>query len=222
MIPPDRDAAFVAAMEAILDRYAQPPDPRRPLVCFDEAGKELHAALRAPLPLTPGHPRRDDPEYVRGGSANLFLAVAPHLGYRDSLVTERRTRFDFAEAMRRLVDEVFPAADQLHVVLDNLNTHRLGSLYHAFPPEEALRIARKIDLHYTPLHGSWLNIAELELSVLSRQCLDRRIPDRPTLEREIAAWVAARNAAGIQIDWRFTLDDARRALPHVYPLLPDQ
>jgi DDE superfamily endonuclease len=220
VIPPQRDAAFVAALEALLDVYAQPPDPRRPLVCFDEAGKELQAALRPPLPMTPGHPRREDPEYVRHGSANLFLAIAPHLGQRQILVTERRTRFDFAAALRHLVDEVFPDAVQLRLVLDNLNTHRLASLYHAFPPAEALRIARKLEWHYTPKHGSWLNLAELELSVLSRQCLHRRLPDRATLETEIAAWVADRNAAQIGVDWRFTIDNAREALPHVYPHLP--
>ncbi len=204
-------------MEALLDLYAQPPDPRRPLVCFDEAGKELHAALRDPLPMTPGQPAREDPEYARHGSANLFLAIAPHLGIRDIVVTDRRTRFDFADALRHLVDEVFPDAAQLHLVLDNLNTHRLGSLYHAFPPDEALRIARKLVWHYTPTHGSWLNLAELELSVLSRQCLARRIPDRATLEIELAAWVAARNAANVGVSWRFTVEDARRAMPHVYP-----
>jgi hypothetical protein len=221
VIPPERDAAFVAAMEALLDLYAQPPDPRRPLVCFDEAGKELQAALRAPLPAQPGVPMREDPEYTRHGSANLFLAVAPHLGYRDIVVTERRTRLDFAAAMRHLVDDVFPDADQLVLVLDNLNTHRLSSLYAAFPPAEALRIARKLEWHYTPRHGSWLNMAELELSVLSRQCLNRRIPDRTTLDTAITAWGAARNAAGVGVAWRFTIEDARRALPHVYPLLPD-
>ncbi len=207
-------------MEALLDLYAQPPDPQRPLVCFDEAGKELQAALRASLPMTPGHLVQEDPEYVRHGSANLFLAIAPHLGQRDILISDRRTRFDFADAIRHLVDEVFPDALQLRLVLDNLNTHRLASLYHAFPPAEARRLARKIAWHYTPKHGSWLNLAELELSVLSRQCLARRMPDRQTLATEVAAWVADRNAAQVGVDWRFTIDDARRAMPHVYPLLP--
>ena len=220
MIPPEADAAFVAAMEALLDLYARAPDPRFPLVCFDEAGKELQAALRGPLPLRPGHPHRLDPEYVRHGSANLFLAVAPHLGWREILVTDRRTRFEFADAMRQLVDVHFPDAERIDVVLDNLNTHRLSSLYHAFPPAEARRLARKLAFHYTPVHGSWLNLAELELSVLSRQCLARRIPDRATLEAELAAWVAERNAAGVGVTWRFTVDDARQRLPHLYPIRP--
>ncbi len=207
-------------MEALLDLYAPPPDPRRPLVCFDEAGKELQVAVRDPLPLRPGHPRREDPEYARHGSANLFLAIAPHLGHRAILVTERRTRFDFAHALRHLVEDIFPAADRLRLVLDNLNTHRPGSLYHAFPPAEAWRIARTLEWHYPPLHGSWLNLAELELSVLSRQWLARRIPDRATLATEVATWVAARTAATVGISWRFTVDDARRAMPHVYPLVP--
>lgn len=217
MIPPEADASFVAAMELILDTDAAPPDPRVPLICFDESGKELPAEIRPPQLMTASHPRREDPEYRRQGSANLFLACAPHLGWRRLTVTERRTRFEFAEAMRRLVDEAFPTAERIIVVLDNLNTHRLSSLYRAFPPAEAHRIARKLEFRYTPKHGSWLNLAELELSAL-RQCLHRRIPDRPTLEQETAAWVAERNAAGVGIEWHFTCADARRTLRHLYPL----
>lgn len=217
MIPPEADTAFVAAMELILDTYAAPPDPQVPLVCFDESGKELQADTRPPHPMTPAHPRREDPEYRRQGSANLFLACAPHLGWRSVTVTERRTQFEFAAAMRSLVDDAFPPAERIIVVLDNLNTHRLSSLYHTFPPTEARRIARKLELRFTPKHGSWLNLAELELSALTRQCLRRRIPDRATLEQETAAWVAERNAAGIRIQWHFTCADARRTLCHLYP-----
>lgn len=217
MIPPARDASFVAAMEDLLELYLAPPNPVMPLVCLDEAGKELQAHTRAPQPLTVGQPAREDPEYTRHGSASLFLCCAPHLGWRHVAVTEQRTRVEWAQVMRDLVDVHFPEADRLIVVMDNLNTHRLSSLYHTFPAPEARRIARKLDLRFTPVHGSWLNIAELELRVLSSQCLARRIPDRATLAREVAAWVAARNAAGVRVHWRFGVDDARRAMPHVYP-----
>lgn len=219
MIPPERNAAFVAAMEALLELYQAPPDPTVPLVCFDEAGKELAAHVRAPQRVRPPHPAREDPEYARHGSANLFLCCAPHLGWRHVRVTERRTRVDFAHAMRELVDVHFPTADHITVVLDNLNTHRLASLYATFPAAEARRIARKLDLRYTPVHGSWLNIAEIELSVLGRQCLRRRIPDRAALEHAVAAWVRARNAAGIAVRWTFSVEEARHALAQVYPRL---
>jgi hypothetical protein len=217
VIPPERDASFVAAMEALLAVYMAPPDPARPLICFDEAGKELQAHAQAPHDARPGQPAREDPTYVRNGSANLFLSCAPHLGWRQVRVSAQRTSVDWALAMRALVDQ-FPAAEQVIVVLDNLNTHRLASLYTAFPAPEAHRIARKLVLQYTPLHGSWLNIAELELSVLARQCLDRRIADVATLEHEVAAWATARNTAGVRVDWRFSLDDARTLLTKIYPV----
>ena len=215
LIPPDRDASFVAAMEAILDTYAQAPDPATPLVCFDETGKELQEPRR---PDWPGPPRRQDTEYVRCGSANLFLAYAPALGWRQVRVTTQRTAVDWALAMRELVDVHFPTAERLIVVLDNLNTHRLSSLYTTFPAAEAHRIARRLELRFTPRHGSWLNMAELELAVLARQCLDRRIPDRATLVTEVAAWVAARNATPTPAHWSFTVADARTCLHHLYPI----
>jgi hypothetical protein len=218
VIPPKQDARFVAAMELILDTYTAPPDPRVPLICFDEAGKELQAELREPQPLTAQHPRREDPEYRRQGSANLFLAVAPHLGWRRVIVREQRTQVEFAHAMRALVDEDFPDAERLIVVLDNLNTHHRSALYQTFPPSEAQRIAQKLEFRQTPVHGSWLNLAELELSALSRQCLHRRIPDPATLTHEVEAWVTERNAAGVRLNWHFTCAHARTRLAHLYPL----
>jgi hypothetical protein len=219
VIPPDHDASFVAAMETILDTDAAPPDPRVPLVCFDEAGKELRAEVRAPQPMTAHHPQRDDPEYRRQGSANLFLTVAPHLGWRRVAVSERRTHVDFAHAMRTLVEVDFPDAERIIVVLDKLNTHRYSALYQTFPPAEAHRLARKLDFRSTPVHGSWLNLAERELSALARQCLCRRIPDRPTLAHECQAWVDERNEAGVVINWHFTCAQARTKLTHLYPCL---
>lgn len=217
MIPPARDAAFVAAMEDVLDVYQRRPDPKRPLVCLDEGGKELHADARPPLPAAPGRPARADPEYARHGAANLFLAVAPHEGRRAVAATEQRTARDFAIFVRDLVDVEHPDAERLVLVTDNLNTHRPASFYRAFPPAEARRILAKLEWHFTPLHGSWLNAAELELSALQRQCLDRRIPDPAALAGEVAAWAEERNAAEVRIDWRFTTEDARARLPFLYP-----
>lgn len=218
-IAPRENAAFVARMEDILDVYARPPDPRRPLVCFDEGSKELHGEVRPPLPVVPGHPLRSDAEYARHGTANLFLACAPLLGWRQVTMTARRTRLDWAYAIRDLVDGHFPAAEKIVLVLDNLNTHAPASLYLAFPPAEARRLWDKLELHFTPKHGSWLNIAEIELSALGRQCLDRRLPDRTSLAVEVAAWVAERNAAAVTVDWHFTTADARVKLKHLYPVL---
>ncbi|MGI8485109.1 MAG: IS630 family transposase [Thermomicrobiales bacterium] len=215
MIPPSRDASYVAAMEGILNTYAEPVDPDVPLICFDEAGKELQTATRATLP---GSPMREDPEYVRHGSANLFLAYAPHLGWRHVTVTRQRTAFDWALAMRELVDVHFPTAKRIIVVLDNLNTHRLSSLYATFPAAEAHRIARTLEVRFTPEHGSWLNMAELELAVLSGQCLDRRIPDQETLAAEVTAWAEARNVVAAPAHWTFTVDRARTRLTHLYPI----
>lgn len=217
LIPPGRDASYVAAMEIILDTYAEPVDPAVPLVCFDESGKELQDHTRDPQPGRPGQPAREDPAYRRAGCANLFLSYAPHLGWRQVTVTTQRTAVDWALAMRDLVDGPFRDAPKLVVVLDNLNTHRLSSLYTAFPPAEARRIARRLELRFTPTHGSWLNMAELEFAVLGRQCLDRRIPDRATLETEVAAWAAARNAVASPAQWTFTVDDARTRQTHLYP-----
>jgi len=218
VIPPQHNARFAASMEDILTVYARPVDPVRPLICFDEAGKELTSHTRPPQPLVPGHPVREDTEYVRHGSANLFLLCAPHLGWRHITVTAQRTARDFAHAIRDLVDVHFPAAERIVLVLDNLNTHTPAALYQSFPPDEAWRLLQKLEWHFTPLHGSWLNIAELEWAVLQRQCLDRRIPDRQTLETEVAAWVAAHNQARSPVDWRFTVQDAREKLAQVYPI----
>ncbi len=217
MIPPGANAAFVAAMEAVLAVYARPPDTRFPLVCFDEAGKDLKAHTRPPQPVAPGRVAREDSEYARDGSRNLFLACAPHLGWRQIRVTTRRTAIDFAHALRELVDRQFPEAERIVLVLDQLNTHTPAALYQAFPPAEAWRILERIEWHYTPTHGSWLNMAELEWSVLARQCLARRIPDQATLEAEVAAWVAARNAERVTLSWHFTKEAARTRLAWLYP-----
>jgi hypothetical protein len=207
----------VAAMEDVVAVYARPVDPARPVVCFDEGGKELRADTRPAAGIQPGQSARIDYEYVRHGSANLFLACAPHMGWRQVLTTRRRTGVDFAWAMRELLDGHFAAAERIVLVLDNLNTHRPSAFYDAFPPAEARRLLEKIEWHYTPKHGSWLNIAEIELSALARQCLGRRIPDAETLERAVTAWAARRNAAQIGVRWQFTLEDARLRLHHLYP-----
>jgi len=206
-------------MEDVLDVYARPPDPTSPLVCFDEASKELHADVRSPLPLTRAHPYRIDAEYARHGTANLFLWTAPLLGRRGVRVTHRRTRVDVASAIRDLVDVQFPAAERIVLVLDNLNTHHPASLYEAFPPAEAKRLWDKLEIHHTPKHGSWLNMAEIELRVLGRQCLNRRFPDRAMLETEVAAWVAARNSEAVTINWQFTTTQARVKLARLYPVV---
>ncbi len=206
-------------MEDVLDLYAEPPDPKRPRVCFDEVPSQLVGETRAPLPAAPGQPARYDYEYQRNGTANLFVAVQPEAGWRHVDVTDRRTKPDFAHQMRALVDEHFPDADVVRIVLDNLNTHTPAALYETFPPEEARRIVSKLEFHYTPTHGSWLNMAEIENGVLSRQCLERRLPDAATLRHEVAAWQARRNAARATIDWRFTTPDARTKLARLYPSL---
>lgn len=206
-------------MEEVLDVYTLPHDPAIPLVCMDEASKQLVAESRPPLPLRPGDPAHHDYEYVRQGVASLFMFYAPLCGWRHVSVTERRTKVDWAHAMRDLVDLYFPTAPRIRVVLDNLNTHVTGSLYEAFAPAEARRILDRLEVHYTPKHGSWLNMAETELSAVGRQCLDRRIPDQDTLRREIAAWEALRNHAQTRTDWRFTTADARIKLRHLYPVV---
>jgi hypothetical protein len=210
---------FVAAMEDVLEVYAEPYDPNRPKVNFDETSKQLIKETRQPLPAQPGQPQRFDDEYERNGTRNLFLFVEPQTGRRHVHVTEQRTKLDFAYEMQWLVDQGYPEATVIRVVLDNLNTHKPASLYEAFPPAEARRIARKLEFHYTPKHGSWLNMAEIELSVLQQQCLDRRIPDEETLKHEIAAWEKQRNAERATIDWRFSVTDAREKLKRLYPSL---
>jgi hypothetical protein len=204
-------------MEDVLDLYAEPPDPKRPRVCVDERPYQLVSETRASLPAAPKRPERFDYEYRREGTCNLFLLARPEASWRHVDVTERRTGRDFAEQLRRLVDVHFPEAEVIRVVLDNLNTHTPAVLYEAFPPAEARRLARKLEFHPTPKHGSWLNMAEVELGVLLRQCLDRRIPDIGTLRREIAAWEGRRNTERATIDWRFTTTDARIKLHRLYP-----
>jgi DDE superfamily endonuclease len=208
-------------MEDVLAVYQRPRDPRRPLVCMDEASKQLVKETRPPQPARPGQPARYDAEYERAGVRNLFLAVAPLDGWRQVQVTEQRTRTDWATFMRAVADTIYPTAEQIVLVLDNLNTHGPASFYEAYPPAEARRLTERFEFHYTPKHGSWLNMAEIELSVLSRQCLDRRIPDSPTLAAEVAAWVQHRNQASATIDWQFTTADARIKLKHLYPSLPE-
>ena len=208
-------------MEDVLDLYAEPYDEARPTVGFDETSKQLIAETRAPLPAKAGRPERYDYEYSRRGVRNLFLCCEPQRGWRHVEVTEQRTMQDFAHRMKWLVDEGYPRAERIRVVLDNLNTHKAASFYETFAPEEARRILRKLEFHYTPKHGSWLNIAEIELSVFSRQCLDRRIGDEETLRREIKKLEDERNAACAKIEWRFTTADARRKLHRLYPSTSD-
>ncbi len=216
-IPPKANAAFVWHMEDVLAVYQRPYDPRFPQVCMDEASKQLLDQIATPLPLAPGQAVREDYEYVRGGTANLFILCEPLRGWRHLAVTARRTKVDWAHCIKELVDVHYPAAEKIVLVMDNLNTHTPASLYEAFPPAEARRIAERLEIHYTPKHGSWLNIAEIELSILGRQCLDRRIPDDETLMREVAAWEDGRNDADAVINWRFTTADARIKLKHLYP-----
>ncbi len=209
-------------MEDLIRVYSAPPDPRHPVVCFDEGGKELRDAPHPKRLPHPGVPAREDYAYIRRGAANLFVAVAPHLGTRFIWSTERRTAADFAHAMRHLVDDCFPDAETLVVVLDNLNTHTIAALYATFPPQEAGRLAARLQFHYTPKHGSWMNLAEIELAALQRMCLNQRIADRCHLDTLIAAHVARRNAEATPIRWSFSLDQARRTLHEVYPLIePD-
>jgi DDE superfamily endonuclease len=204
-------------MEDVLDLYEEPYDPQRPKVCFDETNKQLVAETRVGVPARPGQVARYDYEYQRNGTRNLFLFLEPQGGWRHVAVTERRTMQDFAHQMRWLVDEAYPEAEVVRLVLDNLNTHRPASLYEAFPPAEARRILKRLEFHYTPKHGSWLNMAEMELRVFSRECLDRRIPDEATLKREIQALEAERNSTRARVNWRFTAQDARSKLSHLYP-----
>ena len=210
----------MAAMEDVLDLYAEPYDPRRPVVCFDETSTQLLADAREPLSAMPGRPRREDYEYRRQGTRNLFLACEPLAGWRHVAVTERRTIEDFAHQMRWLVDEAYPDVPVIRLVLDNLNTHRKGSLYQTFPAAEARRTAKRLEFHYTPKHGSWLNMAEIEFSVFSRSCLGQRLPDEESLCREVLALEQERNQAQARINWRFGIQDARAKLHRLYPIDP--
>lgn len=206
-------------MEDVLEVYTRPRDPKRPLVCLDEASKQLVAETRVPLPMEPGQPARFDYEYARHGTANCFMLFAPLEGWRHVKVTDRRTAVDYAHVLKELADNHFPDADSIQLVQDNLNTHVRASLYEAFAPEEARRIAGRFEWYYTPKHGSWLNMAESELAHLANQCLDRRIPDKETLIREINAWQQRRNANNDKADWQFTTQKARNKLKYLYPAI---
>jgi hypothetical protein len=205
-------------MEAVLDLYAEPFDPQRPVVCFDESPLALTAATRAALPMAPGRPRREDYEYERRGSCNLLVSFQPGGGWRTIQVTARRTKTEFAEQLRVLAEERFPDVSTIRVVLDNLNTHTPAALYETFPVEQARRLARRIEFCYTPKHGSWLNMVEIELAVLNQQCLRRHLPDIATVQQQVDAWAAARNATHATVAWRFAVPDARRRLERLYPI----
>lgn len=204
-------------MEDILEVYHRPYNPKAPMVCFDEGSKQQTKEIRTPLPTMPGALAKYDYEYERNGTSNLFIFFAPLEAWRHVEVTDQRTMIDFAHCMRALVDVHFPDAEKVVVVMDNLNTHKFAALYETFPPQEARRIIEKLEIHYTPKHGSWLNMAEIELSVLHRQCLKARIPDQPTLIEKVAAWENRRNASDATVHWRFTTEDARIKLHKLYP-----
>ncbi len=215
-IPAKADGEFVYHMEDVLDVYQQPYDPCGPTVCMDELSKQLVGEVAQPLPLEPGRPACYDYEYERHGTAHLFMFFEPLAGQRFVKVTDHRTKIDWAYAVRDLVDVYYPQAERITLVRDNLNTHSIGSLYEAFDPTEAKRIADRLDVHHTPKHGSWLNMAEIELGVLARQCLQRRIPKQSLLSRYIRLWQSKRNQAQITVDWRFTTADARIKLKRLY------
>lgn len=217
MIPPEADGDFAAHMEDVLDLYHEPHDPERPVVCMDETNRQLVAETRVPIPAKPGQVARQDYEYERMGVADVFMFTEPLAGWRRASVTERRTAVDWAQQIKTLLDVDYRDAQVVRLVMDNLNTHAIGSLYEAFPAPEARRLAKRLEIHYTPKHGSWLNIAEIELKALSVQCLDRRIPDVKTLKREVAAWVKARNQDAKGVDWQFASKDARIKLKRLYP-----
>lgn len=206
-------------MEDVLSVYKQPYDPDRPLICMDETSKQLTLETRSPIAIRPGHPERYDYEYRRNGVCNLFMFCEPLVGRRHVSVTKRRTRLDWAAQIKVLLDVHYPDALKITLVMDNLNTHTGASLYEAFEPAEARRLLQRLDIHYTPKHGSWLNMAEIELGIISRQCLNRRIGDQETLTMEVAAWETRRNSADAKIDWRFTTEDARIKLKRLYPTI---
>ena len=214
---PQVDAEYVARMEDVLDLYAEEPNPKRPVVCFDESPTQLIGEMRQPIPAAPGQLERFDCEYKRNGTANLFIFLDVHRPWRKVKVTERRSAEDYAHCMREVVDVHCPDAERIRVVQDNLSTHSAGALYQAFPPAEARRILRRLEFHYTPKHASWLNLVEIEIGVLRGQCLDRRIGSKDQLEAEIAAWERQRNASGTRIKWMFTTDKARAKMGRTYP-----
>jgi hypothetical protein len=206
-------------MEDVLEVYHRPYDEKRPQVCLDEASKQLVGEAVQPIPPEPGQPERFDYEYVRNGTANLFMLSEPLAGWRHVMVTDRRTAKDFAEVLRWLAEDVYPEAEKVVLVMDNLNTHKLASLYEAFPPEQARRIAERFEVHHTPKHGSWLNVAEIELSVLARQCLDRRIESQDELLKQLEPWEVERNDREVGVKWRFTTANARIKLRRLYPAI---
>ena len=216
-IPPDQSADFVCAMEDVLEVYQRPYDGNEALVCMDETSKQQVKETRAQRPAVPAAVATYDYEYERNGVSSLFMLFAPLDGWRRVEVRERRTKVDWAHVIKRLVDEDYADRERIVLVMDNLNTHRLSSLYEAFEPDEARRIAERLEIHYTPKHGSWLNMAEIEIGVLTRQCLDRRIQDRGVLRREVQAWQASRNRDVVRVNWRFTTEDARIKLKSLYP-----
>ncbi len=216
-IPPERNAEFVCAMENVLEVYHRRYDPKRPMVCMDETSKQLVTETRVPQPPGPGQPRRFDYEYERNGTANVFMFCEPLAGRRRVAVTNRRTKCDWAEQIRVLLDVQYPRAERVTLVMDNLNTHSPASLYEAFEAGQARRLIDRLELVYTPKHGSWLNMAEIELCVLSRQCMGGRVPDQPTLVASVERWQKDRNASRATIDWQFTTADARIKLRRLYP-----
>jgi transposase len=215
---PKVDAEYVARMEDVLDLYAEAPDPRRPVVCFDESPTQLIGEARLPIPAKPGQLERYDCEYKRNGTANLFIFLDVHRPWRKVKVTERRAAEDFAECMREISDVHFPEAEKIRVVMDNLSTHSPSALYQAFPPAEARRVLRRLEFHYTPKHASWLNMVEIEIGVLRTQCLDRRIDNNDRLVSEIAAWERQRNKSRARINWMFTAEKAREKMARAYPI----
>jgi len=217
VIPPEQNGEFVACMEDVLEVYRRPYDADYPVVCMDEQPIQLFKETRVPLPMERGQPEKYDHEYERNGTANHFLFTEPLGGWRRVSVRERKTKQDWAQEIKVLLDQDYPEAKCVILVCDNLNTHGVGSLYETFPPAEAWRLAQRLEIHFTPKHGSWLDIAEIELSVLTKQCLDRRIPDIPKLQRETAAWADRRNAEQTGVDWQFTTSKARIKLKRLYP-----
>lgn len=218
-IPPKANAAFVAAMEDVLEVYLRPRDAKRPLVCLDEASKQLITETRKSIPVKPGKPKRVDAEYRRCGTASVFMMTAPLEGKRYVRIRQQRKRVDFAEVIRHLCDDIYPDAEKIVLVMDNLNTHNTASLYEAFEPSEAWRLAEKLEIHHTPKHGSWLNMAEIELSILSRQCMDGYFESIDELTSAIASWEVSRNKRKTGINWQFTTDDARTKLRKLYPTI---
>ena len=216
-IPPRSNADFVCKMEDVLDVYKRPYDIKRPMVCMDETSKQLVGEVRKPIAVVPGKPAKYDNEYIRNGVANIFMFCEPLAGKRHVIVTDRRTKMDWSLCVRELVDKVYPNAERIVLVHDNLNTHKLSSLYDAFHPKVAKRIADRLEIHYTPKHGSWLNMAEIELSIISRQCLNQRIGNKEKLTSEISSWEKEKNQTNSKIDWQFTTKDARIKLRKLYP-----